>query len=43
MNVNCEGVEFGAIGGGAGSDDEWIDIPSLEKYHNILKTFLLSI
>lgn len=41
--VNNNSVEFGAIGGGMGSDEEWIDIPSLEKYYEILKDFLLSI
>lgn len=41
--VNCAGVEFGPIGGGIGSDNEWVDIPSLEKYYRILKKFLLSL
>lgn len=40
--VGCPGIEFGPIGGGIGSDDEWVDIPSLEKYYEIIKTFLLS-
>lgn len=40
--VNCPGVEFGPIGGGIGSDAEWVDIPSLEKYYQTLCTFLLS-
>lgn len=39
--VNCPGIEFGPIGGGIGSDEEWIDISSLETYANILKEFLL--
>lgn len=38
--VNCPGIEFGPIGGGIGSDSEWVDIPSLEKYYQILKRFL---
>lgn len=41
--VGCRGIEFGPIGGGIGSDKEWVDIPSLTKYHQILKDFLLSI
>lgn len=41
--VGCPGIEFGPIGGGIGSDDEWVDIPSLEKYHQIIKDFLSSI
>lgn len=39
--VNCPGIEFGPIGHGIGSDDEWVDIRSLEKYYHILKSFLL--
>lgn len=38
--VGCPGIEFGPIGGGIGSDDEWVDIPSLEKYYEIIKKFL---
>lgn len=41
--MNCPGIEFGPIGGGIGSDCEWVDIPSLEKYCQILKGFLLSV
>lgn len=41
--VNCPGVEFGPIGGDIGGDNEWVDIPSLEKYYQILKKFLLSV
>ena len=39
--VNCAGIEFGPIGGGIGSDNEWVDIPSLERYYRILRDFLL--
>lgn len=42
-SVNCPGIEFGPIGGGIGSDHEWIDIPSLNNYYQILKIFLLSL
>lgn len=42
-DVGCDGIEFGPTGGGIGSDEEWIDIPSLEKYITILKIFLLSL
>lgn len=41
--VNCPGIEFGPIGGGIGSDGEWVDIPSLGKYSQILQNFLLKI
>lgn len=41
--VNCDGVEFGPIGGGIGTDNEWVDLRSLEKYKETLETFLLSI
>ena len=41
--VNCAGIEFGPIGDGIGSDNEWVDIPSLEKYYQILKLFLSSL
>lgn len=41
--VGCPAVEFGPSGGGMGSDDEWADIPSLEKYFQTLKTFLLQL
>lgn len=37
---SCPGVEFGPIGGGIGSDEEWVDIPSLETYQNVLRLFL---
>lgn len=40
--VNCPGVEFGAIGEGIGSDDEWVLIPSLETYYQILVKYLAS-
>jgi succinyl-diaminopimelate desuccinylase len=38
--THCDGVEFGPIGGGIGSDKEWVDLRSLEHYQQILKTFL---
>lgn len=41
--VNCDGIEFGPIGGSIGTDNEWVDIPSLEKYYQILKAFLLAL
>lgn len=42
-HFNCPGVEFGPVGGGIGSDEEWVDISSLEKYCQILSSFLSSI
>lgn len=38
--VEGEGVEFGPIGAGLHSDEEWVDIKSLETYYNMLSTFL---
>ncbi len=40
--VNCPGVEFGPIGGGIGTDEEWVDIASLEQYQEVLRRFLRS-
>lgn len=39
----CPGIEFGPIGGGIGSDKEWVDIGSLEIYTSILKEFMRSL
>ncbi|MCS7092339.1 MAG: M20/M25/M40 family metallo-hydrolase, partial [Patescibacteria group bacterium] len=41
--IGCPGVEFGPYGEGIGTDNEWVSISSLEKYHKILETFLKSI
>ncbi|MBI4973870.1 M20/M25/M40 family metallo-hydrolase [Candidatus Roizmanbacteria bacterium] len=41
--VGCEGVEYGPHGHGIHTDDEWVDIKSLEAYYKILKAFLLSV
>jgi acetylornithine deacetylase/succinyl-diaminopimelate desuccinylase-like protein len=41
--VGNAAVEFGPRGGGMGSDDEWVDIQSLEQYCKILEEFLLSL
>lgn len=43
MQVGSDGIEFGPIGGGIGTDEEWVNIPSLENYYKILKQFLLTI
>lgn len=42
MSVGGVGAEFGPIGGGIGSDHEWVSIPSLKKYADILIAFLES-
>lgn len=42
-SVGCAGVTFGPIGAGLHTDEEWVDIQSLQDYYNILKDFLLSI
>ena len=41
--VSCDGIEFGPIGKGIGSDNEWVDIPSLKTYTNVLIKYLLSL
>lgn len=41
--IGSAGVEFGPIGGGIGSDEEWVDVASLEVYCHILATFLREI
>lgn len=41
--VGGQGIEFGPIGGDIGSDHEWVDLPSLAKYYEILKEFLLQL
>ena len=38
--IGLPGIEFGPIGAGIGSDDEWVDIPSLQNYYNILCKFI---
>lgn len=38
--VKCAGIEFGPIGGGIGSDNEWVSIPSLAQFKRILEEFL---
>lgn len=42
-HINCPAVEFGPIGGGSGSDQEWVSIESLNNYSAILTDFLLSL
>lgn len=39
--VKNSGVEFGPIGGGIGTDNEWTDIKGLENYYQIICKFLL--
>lgn len=41
--VECDGVEFGPIGGGHHYKDEHVEIKSLDQYYKILKEFLQSI
>lgn len=41
MAVGGTGVEFGPVGGGIASDDEWTSIAGLTTYATILREFLL--
>lgn len=43
MHVGDVGVEFGAYGRGIASDNEWISIPSLHDYHQIMQRFITDI
>ncbi|MCD5409426.1 MAG: M20/M25/M40 family metallo-hydrolase [Methanocellales archaeon] len=43
VRVGCPAIEFGPSGGGMGADNEWVDIPSLEKYYQTLRNFLMSL
>ncbi len=40
VKIGSPGIEFGPVGGDIGGDNEWVDIPSLEKYYEILKNYL---
>ncbi len=40
--VGIPAISFGPIGNNYHSDNEWVDIKSLENYHQILKEFILS-
>lgn len=41
--VGGKGVEFGPVGYGHHTDEEWVEVESLERYYEILKSFLLSL
>lgn len=41
--IGIPAVEFGPEGGEIGSDSEWVDINSLYKYYEIIKTYLLNL
>lgn len=41
--VGGAGIEFGPVGGGIGSDKEWVSVSSLETYTKILIHFLQSL
>lgn len=41
--VGCHGVEFGPVGYGQHTDEEWVAINSLEKYFFTLETFLIDV
>jgi len=43
VQIGGSAVEFGPIGQGGGTDNEWVDIKSLELYNKILEDFLLGI
>jgi len=40
--TDAAGLEFGPVGSGPHTDDEWVSISGLQTYADIVKTFLLS-
>lgn len=40
--VGTAGVEFGPLGGGIGTDEEWVSLPSLDQFQRILEEFQLN-
>lgn len=40
VRVGCAGVEFGPVGGGIASDEEWTSVQGLRDYAHILRRFL---
>lgn len=43
MHVGDVGIEFGAYGGGIASDNEWISIPSLKQYYQIMHRYITTL
>ncbi|RMD76854.1 M20 family peptidase [Candidatus Dojkabacteria bacterium] len=41
--VGIPAVEFGPIGGSIGSEDEWVDIDSLQQFYDVLVEFILKL
>ena len=41
--VGCDGVQFGPVGEGLHTDNEWVSIKSLSDYYKILENFLMSL
>jgi succinyl-diaminopimelate desuccinylase len=41
--AGSKGVEFGPVGGGIGTDEEWVSIQSLQDFYDILETFLIDL
>ncbi len=39
--LGMQGVTFGPRGAGQHTDDEWVDLPSLEQFYNVLSKFIL--
>lgn len=42
-HFGTNGIEFGPIGGGIGTDEEWVDIESCVTYYEILWNFMKSL
>jgi succinyl-diaminopimelate desuccinylase len=41
--IGAKGVEFGPVGGGIGTDDEWVSIKGLVNFYSVLVEFLNSL
>jgi succinyl-diaminopimelate desuccinylase len=40
QRVGTQGIEFGPVGEGIGSDDEWVSVASLEQFQTILEQYI---
>ena len=43
QRVGTQGIEFGPVGEGIGSDDEWVSLASLEQFQTILEQYILGL
>ena len=41
--VGCDGITFGLIGEGHHSDNEWVNVDSINNYYHILKNYIINL